>query len=125
MKGDDPLPDITADVLAALKAVLSTVHYQHPAHLAVFPCAVLYQSGGGVAAQADGSPHLCEIEYTLEVWAASPAETHTLSALADEALNGLGLRRTACTDLFDPAARAHRRVLRYRALCDADGVLTQ
>ena len=119
------MPDITSDVLAALRGVLSAVHYQHPAHLVALPCAVLYQSGDSVAARADNQPHLSEVEYTVEFWAGTPAQTHSLSAQADAALTALGLRRTGCTDLYDEAARAHRRVLRYRALCDASGTLTQ
>ena len=119
------MPDITPDVLAALRGVLSAVHYQHPAHPAVLPCAVFYESGGSKRARADGAPHLCEVEYTVEFWGASPSETHALSARADAALSALGLRRTACLDLYDDPARAHRSVLRYRALCDGDGTLTQ
>ncbi|MBQ7455199.1 MAG: hypothetical protein IJS53_02040 [Clostridia bacterium] len=119
------MPDITSDVLTALRAVLSTVHYHHPAHLALFPCAVIYESGGGEAARADGAAYLHEIEFTVEFWALAPGETHALSVSADAALSALGLRRVYCTDLFDESAMAHRRVLRYRALCDENGTLTQ
>ena len=43
---------------------------------------------------------------------------------ADEALASLGLSRSACADLYDEDLRVHRRVMRYRALCDENGVLT-
>ena len=119
------MPDITPDVRAAIQRVLKQVYYQHPAQLAVFPCAVLYESANAEAARADGSAHLHEIEYTLELWAHTPGETHALSTAADAQLSALGLRRSACTDLYDEPAAAHRRVLRYRALCDENGVLTQ
>ena len=119
------MPDITPDVRAAVASVLSHVYYQHPAQLAVFPCAVLYESANAEAARADGSAHLHEFEYTLELWAHTPGETHALSAAADAQLSALGLMRAACTDLYDAPAAAHRRVLRYRALCDENGVLTQ
>ena len=49
----------------------------------------------------------------------------SLSVRADEALASLGLSRSACTDLYDEDLRVHRRVMRYRALCDENGVLTQ
>ena len=58
-------------------------------------------------------------------WAFSLGETHALSVRADEALASLGLSRSACTDLYDEDLRVHRRVMRYRALCDENGVLTQ
>ena len=51
--------------------------------------------------------------------------THALSAAADEKLRETGLSRTYCCDLFDDDARAHRRMMRYRALCDNSSILTQ
>lgn len=119
------MPDILEYLRTLLLTVLSPIHAQYPARFAVFPCAVLYESGNSVHARCDGRAHLHEIEYTLEFWALSPAETHALSARADTLLSDLGLMRTHCADLFDDDTRAHRRVLRYRALCDDAGVLTQ
>ena len=91
----------------------------------MFPCAVIYESGNAVQARCDGRAHLHALEYTVEIWAFSLGETHALSVRADEALASLGLSRSACTDLYDEDLRVHRRVMRYRALCDENGVLTQ
>ena len=57
----------------------------------------------------------------------SPAHrTHyTLGAAADEKMRELGFIRSYCCDLFDDDSRAHRRVMRYRALCDGNNTLTQ
>lgn len=119
------MPDLLEQLRTLLLTLVSPVHAQHPARFAVFPCAVLYESGNTVHARCDGHAHLHEIEYTLEFWALSPAETHALSARVDDLFSSLGLSRMYCTDLFDDATSAHRRVLRYRALCDTTGVLTQ
>ena len=104
---------------------VSILKTTYPAQEAAFPCAVIYESGNAVQARCDGRAHLHALEYTVEIWAFSLGETHALSVRADEALASLGLSRSACTDLYDEDLRVHRRVLRYRALCDENGVLTQ
>lgn len=119
------MPDLLPDACAALLPVLAHIHLHFPRRLAVFPCGVLLESDNRVHAQADGIPYLHEVELTLEIWARSPGETHALSLRCDERLTALGLRRTGTTELYDPDAQAHRRVLRYRALCGPDGILTQ
>lgn len=124
-KGDDPVPDLAQDVYAALKSVHTLVHYQHPGVLTQFPCLIFFESGNDVFARADAAPYLHEIEFTLEIYALTPEIAHQLSASADEKLRALGFSRTYCCDLFDDDTRAHRRVMRYRALCDQHNLLTQ
>ena len=119
------MPDITQDVLTALRGVHALLHYQHPGTLTQFPCLIFFESGNTVHARADSAPYLHEIEYTLEIYALSPTVSHALSAAVDEKLRALGLLRTYCCDLFDEDARAHHRVMRYRALCDHNAILTQ
>lgn len=117
--------DLTLPLREALEGVIACVQGQYPAPQAAFPCAVLYESGNAVQARCDGRAHLHALEYTIELWAFSPAETHALAARADEAVSALGFSRTSCTDIYDEDAAAYRRVMQYRALCDENGVLTQ
>lgn len=117
--------DLINDVRAQLDALNVPVHAPRPAAFAQFPCILLSETANEVHAQADGTPYLHEVEYTLESWSRSLAETHALAAQLDEKLIQLGFRRTYCCDLFDTDTRAHRRVMRYRALCDSRRVLTQ
>ncbi len=119
------LPDLTPQLRALLQAIIPCAQGQYPAQEAAFPCAVIYESGNAVQARCDGRAHLHALEYTVEIWAFSLGETHALSVRADEALASLGLSRSACADLYDEDLRVHRRVMRYRALCDENGVLTQ
>ena len=119
------MPDISQEVLSALQSVHSLVYYHHPDVLTQFPCMIYFESGNDVHARADGQPFLHEIEFTLEIYALTPEITHALSAAADEKLRETGLSRTYCCDLFDDDARAHRRMMRYRALCDNSSILTQ
>lgn len=119
------MPDLTLQLRTLLQAIIPCVQGQYPAQEAAFPCAVIYESGNAVQARCDGRAHLHALEYTVEIWAFSLGEAHALSVRADEALASLGLSRSACIDLYDEDLRVHRRVMRYRALCDESGVLTQ
>lgn len=117
--------DLLSDIRQLLLELNADILSPHPAAFVQFPCILLSESSNEVHAQSDGAPHLHEVEYTLEIYSPSLAQTHTLAAGADEKLSSLGFRRVYCCDLFDDDARAHRRVMRYRALCDNHGVLTQ
>ena len=117
--------DLISDVRTQLDTLNVPVHTPRPAAFAQFPCILLSETANEVHAQADGTPYLHEIEYTLESWSCSLSETHALAAQIDEKLVQLGFKRTYCCDLFDNETRAHRRVMRYRALCDGRCVLTQ
>lgn len=119
------MPDLTPEVFEALKSVHTLVYFTHPGVLTEFPCILFYESGSSVHARAAGSAYLHEIEFTLDIYALTPETTHALSASCDEKMRALGFQRAYCCDLFDEDSRAHRRLLRYRALCSPDGVLTQ
>lgn len=119
------MPELTQDVYAALQSVHTLVYYQHPGVLTQFPCVIFFESGNDVFARADGEAYLHEIEFTLEIYALTPEIAHKLSASADEKLREMGFSRAYCCDLFDDDTRAHRRVMRYRALCDQSNQLTQ
>lgn len=119
------MPDITKDVLSALQNVHTLLYYQHPGTLTQFPCLIFFESANDVHARADCAPYLHEIEFTLEIYALTPEVSHALSASADEQMTALGFSRVYCCDLFDDDTRAHRRVMRYRALCDNSSILTQ
>ena len=119
------MTDFITDIRALLSDCGAPVHAPRPLDFAQFPCILLSETANEVYARADGQPHLHEVEYTLESWAKSLSETHALSAQLDEKLSSLGFRRTYCCDLFDVDTQAHRRVMRYRALYDANRTLTQ
>ena len=119
------MPELSQSVFSALQSIHTLVSYQHPAAMTQFPCVIFFESGNDVHARADGAPFLHEVEYTLEIFALSPEVTHTLGAAADEKMRELGFIRSYCCDLFDDDSRAHRRVMRYRALCDGNNTLTQ
>ena len=117
--------DLLPDILSHLTQLDAPVRTLYPADFTQLPCIVLTETANDVFARADGAPHLHEVEYTLESWASALSQTHALAAKLDEKLSALGFSRTYCCDLFDAATRAHRRVMRYRALCDEHRIITQ
>lgn len=119
------MPDLTRELYALLQPLTQAVYYHFPAAGTAFPCLTLCETGNEVCARAEGKPCLYALEYTLEVWAQGVQGVHDLSVKADALLTAYGLVRTWCCDLFDTDTRAHRRVMRYRTLCDENGVLTQ
>lgn len=116
--------DLTDTLRGAVSAVVPCAQ-AYPARAAAFPCAAVYESGNAVQARCGGRDYLSALEYTIEIWASGAGATHALSVRIDEAVGALGLSRVSCTDLYDSALRVHRRVMRYRVLCDADGTLYQ
>lgn len=119
------MPDLSESIFSALQSVHTLVSYHHPAVMTQFPCVIFFESGNEVHDRADGAPFLHEVEYTLEIYALTPEVTHSLSAAADEKMRKLGFIRNYCCDLFDDDSRAHRRIMRYRALCDRQNTLFQ
>ncbi len=116
--------DLTNTLRCAVSAVVPCTQ-AYPARAAAFPSAAVYESGNAVQARCNGGDYLSALEYTVEIRAYAPGDTHALSVRVDEAVGALGFSRVSCTDLYDSALRVHRRVMRYRVLCDADGTLYQ
>ena len=86
------------------------------------PIIVLGDEAGAVYAQADWKPYLEEYTAAVHIYASDPASLEDLTAKTDTALTALGLRRTFQQDLYDEAARACRKLLRYRALLRGDTI---
>ncbi len=114
--------DLKPAMLSALSGVpactaAAFAHEEFP-----LPIVVIGDEAGAVFAQADGEPYLDEYQAAVNIYAADPASLETLSQQTDAALTALGLRRTHQQDLFDEAAYACRKYLRYRALLQGDTI---
>ena len=66
-----------------------------------------------------------ELNYTLDIFAQSPAEAGGIAAKADERMRGAGFRRESAADFFESDAQICRVSLRYRALADTAGNVYQ
>ena len=110
-------------VKSLLQGVCSAVWYFYPQSWVQLPCISWRESGSRELAQADGREHLTELEYTVDVWAKYPEQTHALAERIDEAFASVRLRRDYAADLFQSGV--HHRVLRYRCVADAQGRIYQ
>lgn len=110
---------------SALTGVCGAVVFGYPKDFTALPLLSWRESGNRRHAQADGKEYLAELEYTIDCFAPSPEEVSALHAAADERLLGLGLRREALTEIFDPDSAVCHISARYRALADAQGNIYQ
>lgn len=114
------LKNTVKELLASTGAA---VWYFHPQSWLKLPAVSWRESQNREFAQADGREHLAELEYTVDVWAKSPAQVHDLADAIDAAFASVRLRRNYAQDLFE--AGMHHRVVRYRCVADAEGRIYQ
>lgn len=112
-------------VKALIEGVCGQVFYFYPASWVRLPCVAWRESGNRELARADGREHLTECTYTVDIWSDSP---ETNAGVADEIVTRMAsarLRREYSADVFETSTRMHHRVLRFRAVVDADGRIYQ
>ena len=107
------------NIASALAGVCGAVVFGYPKDFATLPLLSWRESGSRRHAQADGEEYLAELEYTIDCFAPTPEEVSALLASADKRLQGMGLRREAAAEVFDPDSAVCHAVARYRALADA------
>ena len=116
---------LKAQVCDVLSGACARVIYGRPAAMRVLPALCWRESQNRRYAQADGAEYLAELNYTLDIFAASPAAAGEIAAAADERMRGAGFRRESSADFFESGAQICRVSLRYRALADAAGNVYQ
>lgn len=110
-------------VKGLLEATGAAVWFFHPRSWVKLPAVSWRESQNRELAQADGREHLALLEYTVDIWAKSPAEAQELAERIDAAFASARLRRDYSGDLFE--AGMHHRVVRYRCVADAAGRIYQ
>ena len=90
-----------------------------------YSAAITLNTGNREFAQADGSEHLAELTYAIDIWSDSPEVNQSLSDTLDRRMMALRLRRDYLSDLFDARAGLHHRSLRYRCVADGAGNIYQ
>ena len=114
---------LKSTVKGLLEATGAAVWYFYPQSWLKLPAVSWRESQNREIAQADGREHLAELEYTVDVWAKSPAEAHELAERIDAALASMRLKRNYAADLFESGM--HHRVARYRCVADGLGRIYQ
>ena len=116
---------IANTVMAQLEGLGAPVYYFYPQSWARKPVISWRESGNREFAQADGSEHLAELTYAIDIWSDSPEVNQSLSDTLDRRMMALRLRRDYLSDLFDARAGLHHRSLRYRCVADGAGNIYQ
>lgn len=96
------LPACTADVFAREEVAL--------------PVVTVGDESARVLEQAGGQAYLEEYVAAVDLYAGDRGTMESLLLQTDEALTVLGMRRVYQQDLYDEAAYAFRKRLRYRAV---------
>lgn len=110
-------------VKGLLESTGAAVWYFHPQSWVRLPAVSWRESLNREFAQADGREYLAELEYTVDVWAETPAQVHELAERIDATLTSARLKRSFAQDLFGEGM--HHRAVRYRCVADAGGRIYQ
>lgn len=114
------LKNTVREIMASTGAA---VWYFYPQSWLKLPAVSWRESQNREIAQADGREHLAELEYTVDVWAKTPAQVQSLAEQIDAAMTSVRLKRSFAQDLYE--AGMHHRAVRYRCVADAQGRIYQ
>lgn len=89
----------------------------YPVGSGSFPCAQLTEEANTVYTKTDNEEQLAYLRYRIDIWNAG--STSDLALTVDEVLSALGLTRTECSDVADPAIYRHKQ-MRYEAIIDVN-----
>lgn len=112
-------------VCAAITGVCGEVVYGYPRSFTGKEMIFWRESENACFARADGREHLAELNYSLEIFAPGAERASALLEAADARLRGMGLRREAAAQQFEPDLGVSHVSARYRALADAQGNIYQ
>ena len=116
---------LATTVRGLLESTGATVWYFYPRSWIRLPAISWRESGNRELAQADGREHLAALTYSVDVWAAGPAEAAELAAKVDAAMSGMRFRRDYAEDLFESGTGIFHRSMRYRCVADMEGRIYQ
>ena len=112
-------------VCDALSGTCDCVVYGRPAQIRYLPVLCWRESLNRCFAQAEGKEYLTEVNYTLDIFAASPESAGEIAARADVRMRDAGFRRDGACELYEQERQIAHVSLRYRALADANGGVWQ
>ena len=112
-------------VCDALSGACARVVYGRPACFRQYPLLCWRESLNRCFAQAEGKEYLTEVNYTLDIFAASPESAGEIAARADARMRDAGFRRDGACELFETDRQIAHVNLRYRALADINGGVWQ
>ena len=109
--------DLSPEVAAALESVLpGAVFYFYPRSFND-PPVISYYDNGNVG--DDSGDLLTEIAFQVDIWAKTVLQLKTLTAQTDEAMRGLGFRRSFCSPPLPDPSRLRRQSMRFEGTYNA------
>lgn len=107
------------------KALCETVDAQvtetYPLGWDRLPAVQYTEEENKVVEWTDGKEDKCYCRYRVDIWAVQSTSDYALAV--DQALAGLGLKRTQCMDVDDPNGVRHK-LMRYEVIIDVDTQMT-
>ena len=95
--------------------VFESVSDLYPVGSGAFPCAQITEEANQVYTKTDNEEKYSYLRYRIDIWATG--STSALALAVDTALAALGLTRTECADVPDPAIQRHKQ-MRYEGIID-------
>ena len=112
--------NVKDQVYAALLEKLNNVSDSYPKDWAVLP-AVQYMEEDNKVYEFTDKEEKSFCRYRVDIW--DNKSTSKAALAVDEALAGLGLKRTQCMDVDDPSGLKHK-IMRYEVIIDNETQMT-
>ncbi|HCT93005.1 MAG TPA: hypothetical protein DF613_16725 [Lachnospiraceae bacterium] len=109
--------NVKDQIYEALKAKLDNVTDAYPTDWADLPAVQYMEEENNVSEYTDKEDK-AYCRYRVDIW--HSRSTSAAALLVDEAIAGLGLKRTQCADVDDPGGRLKHKVMRYEMIIDVE-----
>ncbi|MDO4647430.1 MAG: hypothetical protein Q4B26_02180 [Eubacteriales bacterium] len=107
--------NVKDQIYAALAEKLENVTDTYPKDWTKLPAVQYVEEDNRVVEYTDGAEQMAYCRYRVDIW--NTASTSNAALLVDEAIAGLGLKRTQCSDVDDPNGMKHKQ-MRYEMIID-------
>lgn len=113
------MKNVKDEVYSALRKVTENVSDVYPREWAEDSTIQFTEEDNSVYEHSSNAGGLHEdkskVRYRIDIW--NRKSTSQIAVKVDEALSGIGLKRTGCTDVPDPSGMKHKQ-MRYEGIID-------
>lgn len=109
--------NVKDQVFNAIQGITENVSDQFPTEESKLPAILYTEEDNSVYEWCDDKESKAKLRYRVDIW--DEVTTSILAMQVDAALSALGLKRTMCMDVPDPA-QVKRKVMRYEGIIDVE-----
>ncbi len=109
--------NVKDQVFNAIQGITENVSDQFPTEESKLPAILYTEEDNSVYEWCDDKESKAKLRYRVDIW--DEVTTSILAMQVDAALSALGLKRTMCMDVPDPAQVKHK-VMRYEGIIDVE-----